>query len=224
MIKRIELRTIIIAAALVVYLSVSRSGIHAEPSAVDSVIDAGIKVAAPLISSGSRENPNGQYSGLLPADLPEDPTEEMTDSEKESLAKDRLFQSALQMAENTEFGDKIRQIENAVSDFIKFEYFKSFNGEKGLETENKEDPAEKGYGVSFSPKLDGISSDNLGVKADFTYADTIVFTEYEIQDNMIAVEFSNGDLNRRLDATASFGIAESDSESAFVFKLSFEFD
>jgi hypothetical protein len=128
------------------------------------------------------------------------------------------------MAENTEFGEKIKRIEKAVSDFIKFEYFKSFSEEEDLESEKEDEAGEKGYGVSFSPKLDTVSSDSLGVKADFTYADTIVHTEYELLDDMMAIEFSNRSLNRRLDATASFGMAESDSETSFVFKLNFEFD
>ncbi len=201
MIKRTNSRTIILAAALVICLSVTQSKIHAAPS--DSLVDPGITTEAGLSADSS---------------------EKMTDSEKENMAKERLIHSILQIADKTEFGQKIKRLENTVSDYMKFDYFKPFNKETSLVSEKEADTCEKGYGLSFAPKLDAGSPDNLGVKADFTYSGTIVLTEYELEDNMVAIEFSNTTLNRRLDATASFGMAESDSETSFIFKLNFEFD
>ncbi len=253
MIKRTKFCKILTAAALVFCLTSFQSKIHADSSPTGPLIDSDITLTDPKISSENRTNPNKHSHDpeLLPgapwatesltqketkkrrtwvdllveADPPAGSEETMTDSAKEDLAKERLIHSAVQMVEKTELGKKIKQIEASVSNYLKFEYFKSFNEETipDQESEKESDTNEKGYGVSFSPKIDVGSIDNPGVKADFTYSDTIVFTEYELQDNMIAVEFSNTTLNKHLDATASFGATGSDSDTSLIFKFKFDF-
>ena len=147
---------------------------------------------------------------------------------RRNMTKKVIFESAVGVFEKTKLGKKIQRIEHSVSKYLRFEYSKTFNDKAfpGQGSFKESDILEKGYGFSFSTKLNIDTEnfiDDIVFEVKSNYSSTIVNTTYELQNNVLALEFSNTYLNEYLGATAGFGLNKNPSETSCVFKICFDF-